>query len=319
MKRFVLFLLMLALLMPTVAMAEQLSLTTGLPTDQPYNAFAVQFDNTVAARPQLNMSYADVIYEMPIVSGNDTRYTAIFNDNIPKVVEAVRSARKMHVDVSFDWSATFVHFGGQQMAGSSVYDYFEQTGLNRFDGLTDGTNFYRDNNRKAPYNAVGKLQQMAEKTDAPAADAIHTPLVFSAENPTIKGEDVNVFRIKYNGSFHPSYQYEADTGLYRRYYNKNEFKDGATGESFEVANVIVMYADYSFYNNESDRPLVELLNTTNKCEYFIGGKHFVGTWSRGGVNESTVYYDDEGNVVNFKPGKTFIQVVKTGMTVEIVE
>ena len=326
MKRVLILILALALFLPACAFAEaevaaepQLSLTTGLPTDKPYNAFAVQFDNTSNARPQKNMSEADVIYEIEIANGGYTRYTAIFNDTIPEEVEAIRSARIHHADVALDWSATFVHFGGQQMEGSNVYDYFKQVGLNRFDGLSDSKNFYRDNTRVAPYNVVGRLQQMAEKTEAPAAETIHTPLTFSAENPTIKGEDVSVFRINYGEKigFYPSYEYLADEGVYRRYYNRKDMIDGTSGKNYDVENVIVMYADYSWYDGASDRPIVALTGT-NKCEYFIGGKHFTGTWVRNSVQESTTYLDDEGNVVAFKPGKTFIQIIKPSVEIEIV-
>ena len=324
MKKILAFVLAMMMLFSACAFAEgeaeqQLSLTTGLPTDQPYNAFAVQFDNTPAARPQKGMASADVIYESELANGGYTRYTAIFNDVIPEEIEAVRSARIVHADIALDWTATFVHFGGQQMAGSSVYDYFKTVDLKRFDGLSDSKNFYRDNSRVAPYNVVGRLKQMYDATEPRDAETIHTPLTFSAENPTIKGEDMSVFRIPYSEAkgFYPSYEYLADEGVYLRYYNREDMLDGATGEEYKAANVIVMYADYSWFDGASDRPIVALTGT-NQCEYFIGGKHFSGTWSRAAVTESTTYLDDEGNEVLFKPGKTIIQIVKPAVEIEYV-
>lgn len=317
MKKFLVLIMVLALMLPTVAFAEQLSLTTGLPTDKEYKAIAVQFDNSVGARPHYNMTRADVVYEMPIVSMNMTRYTAIFNDEIPELVEAVRSARIMHIDTAYDWTAAFVHFGGQQKKGSSIYDYVEGKKLVRFDGLTDGKNFYRDSKRKAPYNVFGRLAQMHESFKAPSAERVHTPLKFSAENPTIKGEDVTSFGINYTGSFNPSYVYDAEAGVYHRYYNGKLMKDGNDGAAYDYENVIVVTAEYSFMKNASDRPIVELLRTGNKAEYFIGGKHFTGSWSRKGITTSTVFVDDEGNEVQFKPGKTFIQVIMPETEIEI--
>ena len=93
--------------------------------------------------------------------------------------------------------------------------------------------------------------------------------------------------------------------------------DGTSGKNYDVENVIVMYADYSWYDGASDRPIVALTGT-NKCEYFIGGKHFTGTWTRESVQQSTTYLDDEGNVVAFKPGKTIIQIVKPEVEIEYV-
>ncbi len=299
---------------------QQYSLTTGLPTDKPYKALAVQFDNTADARPQLNMSRADVIYEIEIHNGGYTRYTAIFNDEIPEKVEAVRSARIMHIDVSLDWGATFIHFGGQKMAGTNIEDYLKTVELNRYDGMKDSKNFYRDTKRVAPYNVVARLTQIYDEVEAPAAETLHTPLMFSADNPTIKGEDVDVFRIPYgvNIGYYPSYEYIEKEGVYRRYYNRKDMLDGADNATYDFENVIVMYADYSWFDGAADRPIVALTGT-NRCEYFIGGKHFSGTWSRESVNDSTVYYDDEGNVVLLKPGKTFIQIVKTGLEIEIAD
>ena len=325
MKRILPIILALILaLIPTMALAETageqtLSLTTGLPTDHEYKAIAVNIDNSPGARPHMNMTYADVVYEIEIYNGGSTRYTAIFNDEIPELVEAIRSARIVHVDVALDWNAALVHFGGQQMAGSSVYDYFKQfPALKRFDGLSDSRNFYRDQTRPAPYNVIGRLQQMHEATEAPDAQSLHTPLKFSADNPTVKGNNITVFRIPYsaNGGYYPSYEYIPAEDLYYRYYNRNDMID-VNGGLYTASNVIVMYADYSWYDGASERPIVALTGS-NKCEYFIGGKHFSGTWTRSSVNESTVYLDDEGNEVLLKPGKTFIQIVKPKVELELV-
>jgi len=299
-----------------------ISRTTGLPVaNRPYKALAVQFDNTADARPQLNMSRADVIYEMEIHNGGYTRYTAIYSDDIPEMVEAVRSARIMHVDVSMDWSASFVHFG-KQTGGveTNVETYVAAVGIERFDGMKDAKRFYRDSDRVAPYNVVARLNQVYEAATAPDAETVHTPLSFSADNPTIKGDNVSVFRIPYGEhiGFYPSYEYIKEEGVYRRFYNRRNMVDGASGRTYDFANVIVMYADYEWHNGADDQPIVALTGT-NKCEYFIGGKHFTGTWMRESVYQSTVYYDDEGKVVQFKPGKTFIQVVKPSVKIEIVK
>ena len=342
MKKVIVMMLVLMLVFSSAAMAEQAapvqpagdaamneqvvpevqySPTTGLPTDKPYKALAVQFDNTADARPHMNMSRADVIYETEIHNGGYTRYTAIFNDDIPDIVEAVRSTRIMHVNAALDWSASFVYFGVQGGGvETNAATYIKTWNVEPFNGMTDGKNFYRDNKRVAPYNAVARLARIHEQATAPEAEAIHTPLQFSAENPTIKGEDVSVFRIPYgvNIGFYPSYEYMEEEGVYRRFYNRKTMKDGVSGDTYDFENVIVMYAEYSWFNGAADQPIVEMIGT-NKCEYFIGGKHFTGTWVRESADQSTTYYDEEGNVVLFKPGKTFIQVVKPSIEIEIVK
>ena len=324
MKKFISLFIAMIIVFSAAALAEgeavNYSVTTGLPTDKTeQKLLAVQFDNTAAARPQINMIDADVIYEGEMWQGGYTRYTAIYNDTIPETVEATRSARIMHIDMALDWDATFVHFGGQQMAGSSVYDYSKTVPLKgRYDGLSDGVNFYRDKNRVAPYNVVTRLKQIYDGLDETKATT-HTPLTFSADAYTVKGDDVKVFRIGYSQSlgYYPSYEYNASEGVYYRYYNRASQLDG-NGQQYTCSNVIVMQADYSWYDGAPERPIVALTGS-NKCDYFIDGKHFTGTWTRDSVTSSTTYYDADGNVVVFKPGKTFIQLVKKAEELEIVQ
>ena len=69
-----------------------------------------------------------------------------------------------------------------------------------------------------------------------------------------------------------------------------------------------------FYN----KPYVDGETGENKCEYFIGGKHFTGTWKRERLHKNTVYYDANGKAVKHNPGKTFIQVLRTERQAEIL-
>ena len=92
--------------------------------------------------------------------------------------------------------------------------------------------------------------------------------------------------------------------------------DGATNEQVTCDNVIVQSMEYAWYNGESDRPKVTTVGT-NKCDYFIGSKHFTGYWVRDSISENTHYFDDNGNEVLFNPGVTFIQILKTEKSVEI--
>ncbi len=319
MKRLFSLIVALVLAFSTAALAEGYSLTTGLPTDsEEQKIVAIQFDNTGKARPQINMIAADVIYEAEIANGGYTRYTALFNDSIPDEVEAVRSARIMHIDIALDWGATFVHYGGQQMVGSSIYDYLNTVNLHsRFDGLTNGVDFYRDTQRVAPYNVVARLGQIYSKIDMNKTTS-RSPLTFSETDYTVRGTNSNIFRINYSidQGYYPSYQYKPGEGVYYRFYNRADFLDG-NGEQYTCSNVIVMQADYTWYNGEADRPMVALTGS-NRCDYFIGGKHFTGTWVRNDVSETTQFLDSDGNVVVFKPGKTFIQIIKKAEQLQLV-
>ena len=324
MKKFMSAVLALILAFSAAALADEAavnySMTTGMPTDQTSQKIvAVQFDNDAAARPLLHLSDADVIYEAEISDDGQTAYTAIFHDNVPEIVEAVGQARILNIDIALDWGATFVHAGGQRAAGTSVYDYMNTIGLmnSRVDGMTDTADFYRDTDRVAPHNAVCRLAQLYGKTDSSAMTP-RSPLSFSASDYTQKGSNNAILRVKYSveGGCYPSYQYNPDDGLYYRFYNRARQEDGA-GDRYTCSNIIVMQADYTWYDNDGQRPIVALTGT-NKCDYFVGGKHFTGSWARSEASAATTYYDDEGNIVLFQPGKTLIQIIRSADQLEIV-
>ena len=140
MKKIACIILTALMLLARVAMAEgtNLSITTGRPTDHAAHEIMVQMDNEPGARPQKVIGSADIVYEVELYNGGYTRYSAVFNDTIPELVEAVRSARIVNADLYTEYYGVFVHFGGQKMDGTTVYEHFAQmSGVTRFDGITE--------------------------------------------------------------------------------------------------------------------------------------------------------------------------------------
>lgn len=321
MMKKLLAMLLIALLIGGAAFAQgdgqESSPTTGLPANAVYQPMVVQIDNNSKARPQVNMIQADVIYEIEVGGGGYTRYTAVYNDEIPDIVESIRSTREISADICLDWDATLVHYGGINSKNEKIAPLLASMGIDsHFNGLVDSVNFYRDKKRVAPHNAVARLMDMYGAVKK--VSSRDTPLVFSAEQPTIQGEDVSEFSIDYNAGigYIASYVYNAQEGLYYRYYGGEAHIDGGTGDQFVCANVIVQYTQASWYNGNGNVPVIQATGT-NRCDYFIGGKHFTGYWERKTLTDNTAYYDDAGNVVNLVPGKTFIQLLNQKKSVDI--
>ena len=296
------------------------SITSGLPTDHEARIMVCQMDNEPGARPQKGIGSADIVYEVEIYDGGYTRYTAVFNDTIPEKIEAIRSARIVHADISYEYRGAFIHSGGQKYPGSDVYyimDHKKNFAV-RYDGIGGDRDFYRDKGRKAPNNVICNLKNLYDRTDWSAANC-KSPLAFHTQFRIPKqGDAVSKFSITYRKKgYTPSYEWDAALNKYRRFYNDKAFVDGATGEQVLVDNVIVQYVEYDWYEGESDRPKVTVTGE-NRCEYFIGGKHFTGTWKRERLHRNTVYCDGNGEEVKLNPGTTYIQLLKTERAVEIL-
>ena len=327
MKKIVSIALVLLMVLASAAVAEGtgLSITTGLPSDKPQNIMVVQLDNEPGARPQKGIASADVVYEAEIYNGGYTRYTAVFNDEIPNEVEAVRSARIVHVDFYSDYMGAFVHFGARVDPDSNMYDYFNMSGFTvELDGNNHnpikaypsaGALFYRDNTRKAPNNVVAKLQDLYNMVDW-STITCKSPLKFN-EYPTIpaEGEDVNSFQVPYRDGYTPSYQWDAASGKYLRFYNGKPFVDGATGEQVTCDNIIVQHTVYAWFGGKSEAPCVAMYGV-NYSDYFIGGKHITGYWERDNIYGNTRYYDSNGNEMHFNPGHTYVELLKSEKSIE---
>ena len=325
MKKALAIILILMLAVPFVALAASdetpKSKTTGLPKEGEDRIMVAQMDNEPGARPQKGIGSADIVYEVEIYDGGYTRYTAVFNDTIPEKIEAIRSARIVHAQICYEYRGPFIHYGGQKYPGSSVYSamkHLENFGT-RYDGIGGDRDFYRDKGRKAPNNVICNLKNLYDRTDW-STMKMRSPLRFRSKfKVPSQGEEVSKFRIVYRKkSYEPSYEWDESIKKYRRYYNGKPFVDGTTGEQVLVDNVIVQHVEYEWYSGESNRPKVAITGT-NKCDYFIGGKHFTGTWKRANVWKNTTFYDDAGKKVKLNPGTTFIQVLRMERDVEILE
>lgn len=297
---------------------DGISPTTGLPSAGEYRPVVVQISNTDGARPHLNMSEADIVYEAIYWGPAHTRYTAIYNDNHPEQVGSIRSARWHHLELRQEWDAPFVFWGGQREPGTNIDDFIKDNNVPK-NYLFDGTGsppagtLSRINTRVSPHNAVANLAEVVNhwptNESGEAAKPRNHAFKFS-ETPS-RGSDTAVeINIKYDegGKYNPSYTYNAQTRQYERWYNGEEQIDGASEKRLTASNVIVQYAPLSFYNSIAARPM---LQTTGggTIDAFIDGQHIRGTWDRKGLNDRTVFMDLGGNELTLLPGKTYIQIV----------
>ena len=305
MKKGMFALCLIISLLATLAVAEAESCTTGLPTTKAYKPIVCQMDNEPGARPQCGIASADVIYEAELYDGGYTRYTCVFNDEIPEKLEAIRSARIFHIDLYKEWGGIFTCFGFQYDDGTNASIYAEENVQVLLNGNAGLSGFYRDKDRKAPNNVVFELAERYNAIEEEFPE--RSPFVFS-DTPTEGDEIVHEFEICYRKSYDASFVWDDDAKVYLRYYNGKPQMDGYTSEQLSFSNVIVQNAEYTWYDGNGDRPVVALTGA-NTCEYFINGKHFSGYWVRNKVDENTTYYDDNGSLVKFARGKTFVQIV----------
>lgn len=299
----VLTLLTSSALAESAAGDQKLSLTTGLPTEKAYKPVQVTFDNEPGARPQIGMSHADVVYEFECYTNGYTRYLAVFNDDVPENVEGCRSTRVPALEMYWNFGGALAYYGGWDSGKADVYSYISKLKPDaQFNGYKGNPNYHRDKKRKMPHNAVAELHNMLAETPEVQERQM---LTFSADNPTARGEGVKEFTVTFRKGYVSSFKYDADEKLYRYFFNGKQTKDGLDNTPLAYANVMVIKHKYWFEDGRSNTPMIDSTGT-HTVEYFIGGKHFTGTCERETIFDTTEFFDDEGNPVQFMPGKTFI-------------
>lgn len=321
-----------------------ISPTTGEPWNGAYHPILVNIDSHPGALPQWGISSADIIYEMPLQSDGSTRMAALFMTDIPSFAGPVRSGRVPMGSLREMWGGAWVFYGWQnwfksnedlvvdvddwathlhpdaRQKGRWVFPFVEGTENNY------GDLFHRENDgaHKAPYNV--QVDMKAVEGLFTSEPAMH-PYLFT-ETGLDHGIDVKTITISHkttNPEYVASYTYNEMTGLYDRYANGTPYYDALTGMTCSYANVIVLRTNVSWYNNAPQRPVIQYVGE-GVAEIFQNGKYIRGKWVRSHANTADdfqsltsrmAFYDDQGNELELKVGKTFIQVVNNDMPVVV--
>ena len=123
---------------------------TGEPMESKYEnnrPVAVMLNNLKAAQPQLGISQADIIYEVP-AEGGITRMLGVYQ-SLEGVgnLGSIRSARSYYLELALGLDALFVHAGGSPGA----YRDLPTWGVDNMDGVrgrSDAEIFWRDAERR---------------------------------------------------------------------------------------------------------------------------------------------------------------------------
>lgn len=305
-----------------------------------YTPILCNIDTHPDGWPHWGVSSADITYELPLQGDGSTRSVALFMGDVPAFAGPVRSGRVPMGSIREMWDSAWVFFGWQNSGNPNRPDYTvdlddwalrlhadaRQHGRWVFP-FVEGTErnydtlFHRvsDSNHIAPHNVQVDLHAVAALF---TRQSVLHPFIFT-DTGLDHGADVSHIRIEHKTTtpaYVSEYYYNNVTGLYDRYRNDQQDYDALNGMPLSYANVIVLRTDVSWYNNNPSRPVVQLVGQ-GTAEIFQNGKYIRGYWTRAkgqgaadALDPQTlasrmVFYDDYGQELPMKVGKTFIQVV----------
>ncbi|MCB1001030.1 MAG: DUF3048 domain-containing protein [Acidimicrobiales bacterium] len=285
---------------------------TGLPlTDEVLAArpaMVVKIDNHPQARPQFGLNGADIVFEENVE--NLTRFAAVFQTNAPAKVGPVRSGRTQDVDLlaSFD-EPLFVWSGGNPSVTRAISS---STLVSLSPTTTRNVGFFRD--RRGNEDSEHTLYVDTIELYSAFTPIFNPPpsqqFEYRAPDEAFNGEAASGVEIEMDG-VDVTWTWDAAIAGYVRE------QGGRPHETdfgqVNAANVVVLEVDYRPSPADSRSPEAQTIGTGSAL-VFTGGALIRGTWTRAEAAEPFQLVDDNGSVIALTPGRTWVELPRTGRT-----
>ncbi len=267
-------------------------------------------------RPQAGIGEADLVYEH-YAEGGLTRFSAIYYGQAPERVGSIRSARLI------DYELVPMYQGMLAFSGASIgvedklntSDFADRL----FKGVLFGLPYYwRDESIEVPHNMftnTDALWQLATEQGINQPPNLHG-MVFHPDPPTGSVGAVNMIDLRYRAT-RVRWEYDAASGLYRRFADGEGHFDANTLQQITAANVVVIYADHTFTDivesefqgNVSYSIEIKLWFEGNAI-LFRDGQRYDARWIRPTRYDLMALRTNDGQFLYLKPGNTWFQVIR---------
>ena len=282
-----------------------------MPADQ--RPVAVMVENSPEARPQSGLINADLVYEV-LAEGDITRFVAVYqSDETAKAIGPVRSMRPYFLALGTGLDALIVHAG----RSPEVTALLKSQNVDNFDEVyngRDGKYNWRDKSRKAPHNLytrIGNVRQGAidKKYRSEWTDP---KLLFGKADITPVGAiPFQTVNIKYYNGYYVSYNFDAKKKMFLRTMAGEAHLDKETKQQVVANNVLICYSKHQVLDKVGRRSVD--VNGPGSGFLLQNGTYIAITWeNKNGAIRAFV----SGQELSFVPGKTWVQFVPEGSTIE---
>ena len=284
---------------------EEKNFFTGLKGEN-NQILVVKIDDTNAAHPQIGVESADVVYVEQVEAGL-TRLAAIYTSKLPPLIGPIRSARISDIELLAQFGRVGFAYSGAQ---SKMRPVIAAANLENLSAERNPPSIYgKDPNRPGPVDMILKPDLLLERANSNPKIRIETATasVFPFGDAP-KGEtNTAIAKVKW-----PSAKYEL------RWDSTNEkWLIYFNGKPNVAANGEQLYADTAIIQIVSITPSIygdkfgevtPFSKTTGsgKAVMLRDGFSYQISWQRNSETDVTTWISEDGDVANFKPGRTWI-------------
>ena len=287
-------------------------------SDEVWNSrpIALMIENSPDSRPQSGLIYADMVFEV-VDEGGVTRYVAVYSSYDADITGPVRSARPYYAEIARSFDPVYA-FWGTYPEG---YDIIRKLDMDVLDGNSDVIAYaksgWRDYNRSNITEHTAFMSTIKLKEEA--ADYGYSlvggqsPLRFKIDAVNSDKEDILDITINFSyDSYRVDFEYNRENNNYLKFTGGTPHTDHETGKQIAVNNVIVMITDIEGPIDEWGHMAVRTTGTSDigKAFFFMDGNVIEGTWERTSVFDPFKYKDDDGNVILFNRGSTWVALIQ---------
>lgn len=296
---------------------------TGLPMEPEYEQnrpVAVMLNNLKKAQPQLGVSMADIIYEVP-AEGGITRMLGVYQtlDGVGNL-GSIRSARPYYIELAMGHDALYVHAGGSPEA----YQDLKSWKVDYIDGVNGSASqsavFWRDPERKKNKGyehsllASGEtIQSFWDNSKYPKThqNDYSYPQTFT-DDPLTGGTAAEHIKLYYTSYKTGLFDYDAETGKYLVSQYQAPYVDGNTGEQVGVTNLLILETSISAISGDTAGRLKVRTTGEGKGTLYRSGQCIPIHWSRSNRDVPFSYTTSDGQPLALGRGNSYVCLINPG-------
>lgn len=282
--------------------------------DKDKRFFAVMMSGDSVARPLSGISEANIVVEMPVITGSVNRIMALFNCMEGSDIGSVRSARHDFIPLARGFGAIYAHWGGSYIALNQL----RQGVIDNLDALVNPHgSYFRKSNIAAPHNGfttLARLQNAAQKIGYATGSASFAGYeLLSKQEINSIGKANGTLKIDYPGIFFVRYEYDADKNIYLRWRGGEKEMDKNNNSQVTAGNVVVVKTVSRQIDGQYNDVDIE---GSGEAIIFQNGREIKGAWFKQDARSPIVFSNEQSLPVRMAPGNIWIEVVEAGTQVD---
>ena len=286
------------------------NLFNGLPGTN-NQILVVKVDDTKYAHPQIGIEEADIVY-VEQVEGGLTRLAVVYTSKLPPLIGPVRSARISDIELLAQFGRVGFAYSGAQ---SKMRPVIAAANLENISAERNPPTIYTtDLGRPGPFNMILKPDLLLQRANANPKIRIDTatvaPFVFGGPS---KGETLTASaKVKWPNARY-ELRWDAVNSKWLIYFN-DQPNVAASGEQLYADTAIIQVVSItpSVYGDKFGE-ITPFSKTTGvgKAVMLRDGFSYHLNWQRDLETDLTTWRTANGEIANFKPGRTWIFLTAT--------